>query len=280
MPVASATGRLTRGRHGADGVPVTILIDPPVWSARGRRWSHLASDSSPGELHVFAEGLRVPRRAFEGDHYDLPEERYQQAVAAGAVPVSSRELLRRLQVSGLRRAKRRGERVVATCAGPDGRHRLDSLVSELPPPARIGAAHLVLIAAGDLLVAPDGKGFRVPALRLTGDAPAVSGDGDAPAGAGRHPGARALAAMLVGPAVAKVPLRQVGYLRHVPHGRQRPAFAELVLRCPDLAAVLGAARSAAHQPQAPWAWVPAHHAAALLPSSLAPVALPEHPQPD
>jgi 8-oxo-dGTP pyrophosphatase MutT (NUDIX family) len=81
---------------------VAILIDPPLWPHRDRRWSHIVSDDSLDELHVFAQGLGIPRRGFHGDHYDLPEEYYEDALAAGAVPVSSRELLVRLRASGLR----------------------------------------------------------------------------------------------------------------------------------------------------------------------------------
>ncbi len=73
---------------------------------RGRLWSHLVSDSSYEELHDFAGALGVPERGFDRDHYDIPEEYYDAAVAAGAVPVSSRELVRRLIASGLRKRKR------------------------------------------------------------------------------------------------------------------------------------------------------------------------------
>ena len=84
---------------------VTVLIDPPSVPSRGRMWSHLASDDSLAELHDFAAALGVPPRAFERDHYDLPAELYDAAVAAGAVPVRSRELVARLAASGLRRRK-------------------------------------------------------------------------------------------------------------------------------------------------------------------------------
>lgn len=84
---------------------MTVLIDPPDVPSRGRLWSHLASDESFEELHQFAARLGIPPRAFERDHYDLPEEYYDAAVAAGATPVSSRELVRRLIESGLRRRK-------------------------------------------------------------------------------------------------------------------------------------------------------------------------------
>jgi hypothetical protein len=82
-----------------------ILIDPPTWPGHGRLWSHLVSDVSYEELHAFARALGVPVRAFERDHYDVPEERYAQAVAAGALPVGGKELVARLVGSGLRRRK-------------------------------------------------------------------------------------------------------------------------------------------------------------------------------
>jgi uncharacterized protein DUF4031 len=83
-----------------------ILIDPPLVPSRGRMWSHVASDTSYDELHTFARDLGIPERGFDRDHYDLPEEWYDEAVAAGAVPVTSRELIIRLRDAGLRRRKR------------------------------------------------------------------------------------------------------------------------------------------------------------------------------
>ncbi|HEX2895239.1 MAG TPA: DUF4031 domain-containing protein [Marmoricola sp.] len=85
---------------------MTILIDPPQVPWRGRMWSHLASDSSHEELHAFAARVGVPARGFDRDHYDVPAEAYDDLVAAGAVPVRSRELVERLVRSGLRRRKR------------------------------------------------------------------------------------------------------------------------------------------------------------------------------
>jgi hypothetical protein len=82
-----------------------ILVDPAVWRARGRVWSHLVSDESFEELHAFAQELGLPSRAFHRDHYDLPSELRDDALALGATEVSSRELLRRLVASGLRRRK-------------------------------------------------------------------------------------------------------------------------------------------------------------------------------
>ncbi|MEU7049989.1 DUF4031 domain-containing protein [Streptomyces eurythermus] len=89
---------------------MTLYVDPPAWPGHGRLWSHLVSDASYDELHAFAARLGLPRRAFDGDHYDLPERRYADAVAAGAVEVSSREVVRLLRESGLRRPKGRAQR--------------------------------------------------------------------------------------------------------------------------------------------------------------------------
>ncbi|MFC0037558.1 DUF4031 domain-containing protein [Actinomadura rayongensis] len=85
-----------------------IYIDPPLWPARGRVWSHLVSDVSYDELHTFAARIGMPPRAFDRDHYDVPEDLYAAALAAGAQAVGCRELLLRLKAAGLRRPKRRG----------------------------------------------------------------------------------------------------------------------------------------------------------------------------
>jgi hypothetical protein len=82
-----------------------ILIDPPLVAAHGRLWSHLVSDVSYEELHAFAAAAGIPARGFDRDHYDVPAERYDDVVAAGATAVSSRELVARLRAAGLRRRK-------------------------------------------------------------------------------------------------------------------------------------------------------------------------------
>ena len=83
---------------------MAVLIDPPVWPWRGRRWSHLVSDVSYDELHAFvADELGIPRRAFQGDHYDVPAHVREEAIALGAEAVDARVLVRRLREAGLRR---------------------------------------------------------------------------------------------------------------------------------------------------------------------------------
>jgi hypothetical protein len=97
---------LFRDGSAATLASVTVLVDPPRWPAHGRLWSHLVSDRSYEELHGFAEAVGLPGRAFDRDHYDIPQERYDDVVAAGAQPVEGKELIRRLIASGLRRPKR------------------------------------------------------------------------------------------------------------------------------------------------------------------------------
>ena len=84
---------------------MTVLVDAAIWPFEGRKWAHLVSDKSFEELHECAEQLGIPRRAFQGDHYDVPTDYRDRAIALGAEPVPSRELVRRLRAAGLRRAR-------------------------------------------------------------------------------------------------------------------------------------------------------------------------------
>ena len=62
----------------------------------------MISDHSLDELHSFADLLHVPRRGFQGDHYDLPEHVRPLALHHGAIEVPSREIVSLLRGSGLR----------------------------------------------------------------------------------------------------------------------------------------------------------------------------------
>ncbi|MBA3311166.1 MAG: DUF4031 domain-containing protein [Nocardioidaceae bacterium] len=121
---------------------MTIWIDPPAWPAHDRLWSHLVSDASLDELHAFAAAQGVPRRGFERDHYDVPEQAFGRLVAAGARPVSSRELVDRLASSGLRRRK-----VDSMARRAVGRPLLR--------PPRLQAGDLVAVPATAGVVPPD-----------------------------------------------------------------------------------------------------------------------------
>jgi len=128
---------------------LSVWIDPPRWPAHGRLWSHLVSDASLAELHDFAGRTGIPARSFEGDHYDVPQERYAALVAAGAGPVGGVELARILRDSGLRFQKRKGERPLASYqdlfAHLDVPHQLHVVASRLPTPDESTAAAAVFV---------------------------------------------------------------------------------------------------------------------------------------
>lgn len=101
MPAHLAKGGRWRVGAPYDG-RMAILIDDAQWPAHGRLWAHLVSDDNLDELHAFAQAAGIPRRGFDLDHYDVPEEHVERLIAAGAQPVGGRELVRRLIASGLR----------------------------------------------------------------------------------------------------------------------------------------------------------------------------------
>ena len=81
---------------------MALLLDDAHWHWRGRLWCHLVSDTSLHELHAFAEWIGIPPRAFQGDHYDIPEEARPVAIEEGAIVVTSREIVLALYGAGLR----------------------------------------------------------------------------------------------------------------------------------------------------------------------------------
>jgi hypothetical protein len=95
---------------------MTILVDPlrtyPDTGLPFSRWCHAVSDDSFEELHAFAERLGIPRRFFQGDHYDLPAHLRARALELGAQTVTTRELLIRMAGPRGDRARRRGRRRV------------------------------------------------------------------------------------------------------------------------------------------------------------------------
>ena len=167
---------------------MAVLIDPPRWPAHERLWSHLVSDTSLDELHAFAERIGLPRRGFDADHYDVPQERHAQALAAGAQPVEGRELVRRLLASGLRRPKRHGERLLTSSAVTATGERIDALAGGRPVhPAPTEVVILLWYQGFMLGVRPEHPGDRLhpprvaipsPASALTGRASALTGPDD------------------------------------------------------------------------------------------------------
>lgn len=155
---------------------MTLWIDPPAWPAHGRLWSHLVSDVSYAELHEFASAHGVPRRAFEGDHYDVPQDRYADLVSAGARPVGGGDLVRILRSSGLRIQKRTHERVIESRSDvpwlPPGA-RLDVIASRQPmPPSATVEVRLAVQRGDHLLVVRDYDGRAdLPSETVRADGP-------------------------------------------------------------------------------------------------------------
>lgn len=134
---------------------MTLLIDPPNAPGHGRLWSHLASDASYDELHAFARSLGIPARGFDRDHYDVPASHYDRVVAAGAAPISSRELVERLVTVGLRR--RKGEVLGPRPAG-----------IPLVRPFRLQPGDTVAVVALSGRVAPERLRIGIEVLRSWG----------------------------------------------------------------------------------------------------------------
>mgnify|MGYP001818210355 CR=1 FL=1 len=82
---------------------MTVLVDEATWPGRGSHWAHLVSDESFDELHELARRLGKRRLGFQGDHYDIDAADRVRALALGVEAVDSRDLVRRLRASGLRR---------------------------------------------------------------------------------------------------------------------------------------------------------------------------------
>ena len=170
----------------------------------------------------------MPPRAFEGDHYDVPQERYDALVAAGARPVEGKELVRILLASGLRIQKRKGERVILSRRDADWMpppNRFDVIVSTQPhpPPATVLVRLLVLGPRASVALAHrrDG-GLDLPAATVA--------EGETPM--------RALAALVARTVCGATPATLLGYARNTvlhpdPTGYRWPVpqAAFVVFRC-------------------------------------------------
>ena len=88
-----------------------ILVDPVDKysddnlrkAVRWLKWCHMVSDESEDELHQFALRIGLRPSWFYNGHYNLTVRKRREAVAAGAVEVTARELVKRNCVSTLRK---------------------------------------------------------------------------------------------------------------------------------------------------------------------------------
>lgn len=76
---------------------MTVYVDSARWKKpKGRKfYAHMMADSLE-ELHAFAHQIGVKRHFFHNaahTHYDINEEQRIVAIEAGAVPVTSKQLV-------------------------------------------------------------------------------------------------------------------------------------------------------------------------------------------
>ena len=109
---------------------MTVYVDDMAASFGRMKMCHMIADSED-ELHAMADRIGVARKWYQGDHYDVALSKRALAIAAGAVPVTLREL-------GLMSAVRRRNPNVALCA-PEDAHRL--FMERLKRPVEIAAPH-------------------------------------------------------------------------------------------------------------------------------------------
>lgn len=85
---------------------MAVYVDDMYRTPMGRfgrmKMSHMVGDTE-AELHAMADRIGLPRRWYQGDHYDVGMAMREKAIAAGAVPLSMRDL--GMIVIGKRRAR-------------------------------------------------------------------------------------------------------------------------------------------------------------------------------
>lgn len=78
---------------------MTIYVDPAIWPYMGKLYCHCMTDGDIEELHDFALRLGLKKTWFQDKpsrkHYDLSANKRKQAIAMGAVAVTSKEMLQK-----------------------------------------------------------------------------------------------------------------------------------------------------------------------------------------
>lgn len=79
---------------------MTVYVDDSIFPYRKTYYCHMMTDSDLGELHAMADTIGLRRAWFQHrnprhPHYDLSPRMRARAIAAGAVAVSSKELIQR-----------------------------------------------------------------------------------------------------------------------------------------------------------------------------------------
>ena len=72
---------------------MSVYVDDFYTPFRGMHMCHMLADSAE-ELHAMADLIGLKRSWFQGDHYDVSETKRALAVRAGAIEVTSREIVK------------------------------------------------------------------------------------------------------------------------------------------------------------------------------------------
>ena len=70
---------------------MTVYVDTMQAPFRGMLMCHMIADSEE-ELHAMAAAIGMPRKSYQGDHYDVPMDLKQLALQKGAREIGMRQL--------------------------------------------------------------------------------------------------------------------------------------------------------------------------------------------
>lgn len=104
---------------------MSLYVDDLRSTRRTQKWPynfacHLMADTYD-ELHEFASRIGLRQEWFHVDHYDLTAGKRWDALAKGAVPVSTRQMVKLRQAKRAEVAGMQGERPLeSTGIGPAG----------------------------------------------------------------------------------------------------------------------------------------------------------------
>lgn len=72
---------------------MSVYVDPAVNPFRNMKMCHMLADTVE-ELHAMADRIGLKREWFQGDHYDVSISKRRLAVAAGAIEVTQKEIVK------------------------------------------------------------------------------------------------------------------------------------------------------------------------------------------
>lgn len=93
LGAASKADRTQRWVWGSIPPSAAMIYVDNLRKYKRQSYCHMLSDISLEELHEFASSISISKHWFHKDHYDLRLTERNRAVEAGAIEVSSKELV-------------------------------------------------------------------------------------------------------------------------------------------------------------------------------------------